>query len=65
MAREYDRVSLVFVIMYKYMSITAGGLLPDDQAMRDTAKVLGIAEKSGDDFALTAAVPSVRLGSAC
>lgn len=55
MARENDPVSLVFVIMYKYMSITAGGLLPDDQALRDTAEVLPIAERSGDDFALAAA----------
>lgn len=55
LARQNDPVSLVFVIMYKYMSITAGGLLPDDQALHDTAEVLQIAERSGDDFALAAA----------
>src|SRR5262249_44523747 len=40
MARAHDPPSLVFAIMYKYLGIPAGAVLPDDVALRDTAEAL-------------------------
>jgi adenylate cyclase len=55
MARANDPACLVFAVMYKYLGIAAGALLPDDTALQETAEALQIAERSSDDFALTAA----------
>ncbi len=55
MARDYDPACLVFAVMYKYLGIAGGALLPDDAALQDTAEALQLAERSGDDFALAAA----------
>jgi adenylate cyclase len=55
MARANDPACLVFAIMYKYLGIAAGALLPDTTALEETAEALLLAEKSSDDFALAAA----------
>ena len=55
MARAHDPPTLVFAIMYKYLGIPAGALLPDDAALCDTAEAPQLAERSSDDFALAAA----------
>ncbi|MBE1548982.1 adenylate cyclase [Mycobacterium sp. OAS707] len=55
MARANDPSCLVFAVMYKYLGIASGALLPDDTALRETAEALRLAEDSSDDFALTAA----------
>jgi adenylate cyclase len=55
MARAKDPACFVFAIMYKYLGIAAGALIPDDAALKETAEALQLAEKSGDDFALTSA----------
>jgi hypothetical protein len=55
MARANDAACLVFAVMYKYLGIASGALLPDDTALQETAEALRLAENSSDDFALTAA----------
>jgi adenylate cyclase len=55
MARANDPACLVFAVMYKYLGIASGALLPDDTALQETAEALRLAENSSDDFALTAA----------
>jgi adenylate cyclase len=55
MARAYDPPSLIFAVMYKYLGIPSGALIPDDAALDATTGALQLAERSGDDFALAAA----------
>ena len=56
MARSADPLSFAAVVGYIYNSgITCGVLRPDDRAMREIEDALRIAERSGDDFALTVA----------
>ncbi|WP_232005047.1 adenylate/guanylate cyclase domain-containing protein [Mycobacterium sp. ACS1612] len=55
MARVKDPACFVFAVMYKYLGIAAGALIADEVALRETAEALQLAEKSSDDFALTAA----------
>jgi class 3 adenylate cyclase len=55
MARARDPACFVFAVMYKYLGIAAGALMPDETALQETAEALQLAEKSSDDFALTAA----------
>jgi adenylate cyclase len=53
MARKFDKFTFCAVVMFKYIAIENWALLPDDDALRDTAEALGIAEQFGDDFTLT------------
>jgi adenylate cyclase len=53
MARAADPLSLAGVVFYTYvLAIPNGALVPDATAQRETANALGIAERSGDEFAL-------------
>jgi adenylate cyclase len=53
MARAVDPISLAGVIYYTYvLAIPSGALLPDADALRETADALERAERSGDELAL-------------
>ena len=54
MARSADPMSYATVVTYVYFGIALGVLRPDDSAVREIDDALRIAERSGDDFALTA-----------
>jgi hypothetical protein len=53
MARQVDRFTFCTVVMFKYIAVMNWALLPDDDALRDTADALEIAEQFGDNFILT------------
>ena len=54
MARSADPMSYATVVAYVYVAgIPYGVLRPDDRAMREIEDALRIAERSGDDLALT------------
>ena len=56
MARSADPLSYAAVVTYVYNpGIPNGVLRPDDSAVREIADALQIAERSGDDFALSIA----------
>ena len=56
MARTTDPVSYATVVTYVYFpGIPCGVLRPDDSAVREIEDALRIAERSGDDFALSIA----------
>ena len=56
MARSADPMSYVSVVAYGYLvGIPYGVLRPDDRAMGEIEDALRIAERSGDDLALTVA----------
>jgi hypothetical protein len=56
MVRSADPMSYATVVTYVYnVAIPAGMLTPDDSAMREIEDAVQIAERSGDDFALTLA----------
>ena len=56
MARSADPLSYATVVTYVYfLGIPYGVLRPDDRAMREIEDALRIAERSGDDLALTVA----------
>jgi hypothetical protein len=56
MARSADPASYATVVTYVYNgAIPYGVLRPDESAVREIEDALGIAERSGDDFALTSA----------
>jgi hypothetical protein len=56
MARSADPYSYLTVVAYTYLpGILDGVLRPDDSAMREIEDALQIAERSGDDLALSAA----------
>lgn len=50
MARGADAITYVTVTMYKYVPVMYGAITLGDDALRDTAEALRIAEHSGDDF---------------
>ncbi|AFM17118.1 adenylate/guanylate cyclase family protein [Mycolicibacterium chubuense NBB4] len=52
-ARSVDKFSFSTVVMFKYIAVMNWALLPDDEALRDTAEALDIARQFGDDFLLT------------
>jgi hypothetical protein len=55
-ARSADSASYAIVVCYVYSSTIAMGVLrPDDSAMREIEDAVQIAERSGDDVALTLA----------
>ena len=53
LARRIDKFTFGAVVMFKYIATQSWALLPDDDAMRDTAEALEIAKQFGDDFSLT------------
>jgi class 3 adenylate cyclase len=54
MARSADPLSYAMVVAYVYFpGIATGVLRPDDSAMREIDDALGIAERSGDDLAVS------------
>ena len=54
MARSADPMSYATVVTFVYVFAIASGVLrPDDSAVREIEDALRIAERSGDDFALT------------
>ncbi len=53
MARSADPFSHAGVLIYVYVGIAYGALRPDDSAMRDIEVALEVAERSGDDHAVT------------
>jgi hypothetical protein len=56
MARSADPASYATVVCYVYMgALPAGVLDPEDSAVREIEDAVQIAERSGDDFALTLA----------
>jgi adenylate cyclase len=52
MARAYDPFSRALTVMFRALPIGYGALLPDAAALRETAEVLDVAQRSGDDFTL-------------
>jgi class 3 adenylate cyclase len=56
MARSTDHLTYARGVMHFYLGgIPAGGLRPDDPAMREIEDALQVAERSGDDLAVTLA----------
>ena len=53
LARRNDKFTFCAVVMFKYIATQSWALLPDEDALRDTAEALEIAEQFGDDFTLT------------
>jgi adenylate cyclase len=53
LARRTDKFTFGAVVMFKYIATQSWALLPDDDALRDTAEALEIAKQFGDDFSLT------------
>ncbi len=51
-ARKTDKFTFSAVVMFKYIAIENWALLPDDDALRDTAEALEISEQFGDNFTL-------------
>jgi class 3 adenylate cyclase len=63
MARSADPLSYAAGVTYVYFPGIPGGVLrPDDSVVREVEDALGIAERSGDDFALS--IARVTLGVA-
>jgi hypothetical protein len=52
LARRIDKFTFCAVVMFKYIATQSWALLPDDDALRDTAEALEIAKQFGDDFGL-------------
>ncbi len=52
LARGSDAITAVSVTMYKYVPVVFGAISIDDDALRDTAEAVRIAEQSGNDFTL-------------
>lgn len=55
MAREFDVTLRAVLLVFKYSLALNGALLPDATSLHETASVLEIAERSGDDFTLSCA----------
>jgi len=53
--RGCDTNTRVVTVMYKYVAIACGALLPDTAALQGTAEALRIAEESGENFVLALA----------
>ena len=52
-ARGIDEFTYNAIIMFKYITISNGALLSNDEALRETAEALDTARTFGDDFLLT------------
>ena len=55
MARAFDPTLRALMAFFKYMLIPNGVSVPDAAALQDTAEVLELAERSGDNFTLACA----------
>jgi adenylate cyclase len=56
MARAFDATPRAVVLQYKYgLTIPHGVLLPDAAALHETAELLEVTQRSGDDFTLASA----------
>jgi adenylate cyclase len=56
MVRAFDATMRALILFFKYFNtIPSGLLLPDAAALQETAELLEISERSGDDFTLTCA----------
>jgi adenylate cyclase len=56
MVRAFDATLRAVMLLFKYVLTISGGLtLPDAAALDETAELLEIAERSGDDFTLACA----------
>jgi adenylate cyclase len=56
MIRAFDATLRAILLLFKYVLTISGGLLlPDAAALDETAELLEIAERSGDDFTLACA----------
>jgi adenylate cyclase len=55
MARAFDPTLRVLALLYKYMLLSNGVWLPDEAALHETAEILEVAERSGDDLTLACA----------
>jgi hypothetical protein len=66
MARSADPMSYATGVTYVYFpGIPCGVLRPDDSAMREIEDALRIAERSGDDFALSIARTTLGIALVC
>jgi adenylate cyclase len=55
-ARGFDATLLALVLLFKYfVTVTNGVWVPDAKAMHETAELLELAERSGDNFTLACA----------
>jgi adenylate cyclase len=56
MVRAFDAAARAVVLQYKYgLTIPQGVLLPDAAALQETAELLEVTQRSGDDFTLASA----------
>jgi adenylate cyclase len=56
MVRAFDATARAVVLQYKYgLTIPHGVLLPDAAALHETAELLEVTQRSGDDFTLASA----------
>jgi hypothetical protein len=56
MGRGFDATTHALMLVFKYwVTIPNGVLLPDVAVLQETAELLEIAERSGDDFTLACA----------
>ncbi len=56
MIRAFDATLRAIMLLFKYVLIISGGLIPPDAAaLNETAELLEIAERSGDNFTLACA----------
>lgn len=55
MARAFDVTLLAVLLVFKYSLALNGTWLPGDEALQETATVLELAERAGDDFTLSCA----------
>jgi adenylate cyclase len=55
MVRAFEPTLRVLALLYKYMLLSNGVWLPDEAALHETAEMLELAERSGDDLTLVCA----------
>jgi adenylate cyclase len=55
MVRTFEPAMRALVLLYKYFFVSCGVILPDEAALRETAEILELAERCGDDFTLASA----------
>jgi adenylate cyclase len=55
MVRAFEPAMRALVLLYKYFFVACGVILPDEAALQETAEILELAERSGDDFTLGSA----------
>ncbi len=55
MVRAFDPTMRALMMLFKYMLIANGVWLPDEAALHETAEILEVAERSGDNLTLACA----------